>query len=66
MIESKDDAENKIYHVISTAILKNVNLGPSLKGNFCELVLPKFVKKHFEVIFVESEIFNDWTIMLRC
>ena len=27
MIESGDNAENKIYHVISAAILKNANLG---------------------------------------
>ena len=27
MIENKDNAENKIYHVISTAILKSANLG---------------------------------------
>ena len=27
MIESEDNAENKIHHVISAAILKNVNLG---------------------------------------
>ena len=27
MIESEDNAENKIYHVISAAILKNANRG---------------------------------------
>ena len=27
MIESEDNAENKIYHVISAAILKNANSG---------------------------------------
>ena len=38
MIESKDNAENKIYHVISAAILKNANLGIFPKEMFGKLV----------------------------
>ena len=34
MIESADNAENKNYHVISAAILKNANLGPFSKEFF--------------------------------
>ena len=37
MIESEDNAENKIYHVISAAILKNANLGTFPKDIFGKL-----------------------------
>ena len=37
MIESEDNAENKIYHLISTAILKNANLDTSPKEIFGKL-----------------------------
>ena len=38
MIESEDNAENTIYHVISAAILKNVHLGTFPKDIFGKLV----------------------------
>ena len=37
MIESKDYAENKIYHVIFAAILKKANLGTFPKDIFGKL-----------------------------
>ena len=37
MTESEDNAEYNIYHVISAAILKNANLGPSPKEIFGKL-----------------------------
>ena len=40
MVESKDNAENKIYHVISAAILKNANLGIFPKKFFGKNVFP--------------------------
>ena len=40
MIESEDNAENKNYHVISTAILKNANLGTYPKEIFGKLFSP--------------------------
>ena len=40
MIESKDNAENKIYHVISVAILKNANLGTFPKEIFGKRLFP--------------------------
>ena len=40
MIESEDNAENAIYHVISAAILKNANFGPLPKKIFGKLFSP--------------------------
>ena len=37
MIQSEDNAENKIYLVILSAILKNANLGTFSKDIFCKL-----------------------------
>ena len=40
MIESEDNAENTIYHVILAAILKNVNLGTFPREIFGKLIFP--------------------------
>ena len=37
MIESKDNADNKIYIAISATILKNANLSPFAEGIFGKL-----------------------------
>ena len=40
MIESEDNAENTIYHVITAAILKNVNLGTFPREIFGKFIFP--------------------------
>ena len=69
MIESEDNAENTIYHVISEAILKNVYFGTFSNNIFGKLFFSvkyndfKFAKKPFWSNFVEPGTFNEWTIL---
>ena len=44
MIESKDNAENKIHHVISAAILKNAILGTFFPSKFHVLIISNLAK----------------------
>ena len=50
MIESKDNAEDKIYHVLSASILKNDNLGTFPKEIFDKRF--STVKKHVLMISI--------------
>ena len=52
MIESEDNAENKIYHVISVEILKNANLATFSKEFFGKLFLSvKYISWWFQICY---------------
>ena len=60
MIESEDNAENKIYHVISAAILKNANLGTFPMDIFGKLSFS--VKKH--VLMILNLLIKPFEVIL--
>ena len=55
MSESDDNAENKIYPVLSAAILKNADLGTFPKGIFGK---KKFVIKYNHVLMILNWLRN--------